>query len=137
MSAARRAATRYAAASNVQLLRIPPELVGSSHRPILILARADADLGDSDRLFAVATGEPSASVIQGDVARGVAQRAEALATTLTRAGTTARRLRTSQLEPEYAAVLADEIAGVLPDLMSLEHRLRIRAAGPAGVNLPV
>lgn len=125
LSAARRAANRYATTSNVQLVRVSAPMGGRGIRTVLLLARADADLGDPERLRDIATGR-SRPAHQGKGTRNVSQRAETLVTTLTKAARTARLLSAGQLEPDHAAALSSEMAVVLPDLLHLQQRLHLQ-----------
>lgn len=128
LSAARRAANQYAAVSNVQILRVRAPLGGRGDRSVLMLARADADFDDSDRLRDIALASPPRQRRrpQGRRTSNVAQRAETVAANLTKLAGTTRRLSAGQLDPSHAAALAEDIAAALPDLVQFQRRLRLR-----------
>jgi hypothetical protein len=122
-AAARHAANRYAAASNVRIVRVP----APAGRTIPLPARADADLDDVERLTAVATNTMTAKPQRGRSVRNVAQRAETLIGNVTKSARTARHIRAARLDPRHAAQLADDLATAMDALHHLEQRLRLRA----------
>lgn len=127
LSAARRAANRHAAVSNVQILRVMAPLGGRGDRSVLMLARADADVSDTDRLRDIALASPPRQrrPHQGRGTLNVAQRAETLTATLTKLARTTQMLSAAQLDPSHAAALAEDIAAALPDLVQFQRRLRL------------
>ena len=65
LTAARRAANRYAAASRIRMVRVPAPAGSGGIRAIPLLARSDADLGDIERLTAIASGKITAGPHRG------------------------------------------------------------------------
>ena len=132
LAAARRAANRYAAASTISVVRIPAP-GGGRIRTIPLLARADADLSDIERLTAIASGRIAGTARRGRVRTSATVRTQALVTTVGNASRQARSLRPGRFDPSYAAQLAAELAEALPRLHELEERLRHRGESPAPV----
>ncbi|GAA3689643.1 hypothetical protein GCM10022204_00380 [Microlunatus aurantiacus] len=135
LTAARRAANRYAAASAISVVRIPAP-GGGPIRTIPLLARADADLSDIGRLTAIASGRIAGTARRGRVRTSAPVRAQAMTTAVGTAARQARRLKTGKFDPQYAAQLADELAGALPHLHELEQRLRHRGQAPTPATDP-
>lgn len=129
LTTARRAANRYAAASSIAVVRIPAP-GGGPIRTIPLLARADADLSDIERLTAIASGRIAGTARRGRVRTSAAVRAQGLVTATGTAARQARRLKTGKFDPTYAAQLAAELAEALPHLQALEERLRLRGEAP-------
>jgi hypothetical protein len=129
LAAARRAANRYAAASTISVVRIPAP-VGGRIRTIPLLARADADLSDIERLTAIASGRIAGTARRGRVRTSAAVRTQALVASVGQASRQARSLRPGRFDPSYAAQLAAELAEALPRLQELEERLRQRGQSP-------
>jgi len=142
LTAARRAANRYAAASRIRMVRVPAPAGSGGIRTIPLLARSDADLGDIERLTAIASGKMAAGPHRGRPTKSAGQRAEALVATVSKAGRAAHPLRTGRIDRELAATLADELSGALAGLQDLEQRLRLRgertrqASGVAAAEAP-
>lgn len=132
LTAARRAANRYAAASSISVVRIPAP-GGGPIRTIPLLARADADLSDIERLTAIASGRIAGTARRGRVRTSAAVRAQGLVTATGTAARQARRLKTGKFDPAYAAQLAADLAEALPHLQALEERLRRRGEAPTPV----
>lgn len=129
LSAARRAANRYAAASSISVVRIPAP-GGGPIRTIPLLARADADLSDIERLTAIASGRIAGTARRGRVRTPTAVRAQSLVAAVGTAAHQARQVRPGRFDPPYAAQLAAELAEALPHLQELEQRLRVRGGAP-------
>ena len=126
LTAARRAANRYAAASRIRMVRVPAPSGSGGIRTIPLLARSDADLGDIERLTAIASGKIAAGPHRGRPTKSAGQRAEALVATVTKAARGTHPLRTGRLDPQLATALADDLAEALSALHDLERRLRLR-----------
>lgn len=123
LSGAQRAAHSYAAGSNVQLLKVSP---GTGGR-VLLLARADADLSDPERLRDVAAHREPAGPRRGRGPRSVEQRTENLLRDTGRAARWARELDVDQIDPDHAGILARDLDDHLADLRRLRQRLQDRA----------
>jgi hypothetical protein len=96
----------------------------------LLLARADADLADTDRLHDVAAARPSRRKHTGQGTTNPAVTAENLTGTVVRASRTAAKtadlLSTTSIVALHAAQLADDLEAALPALIDLQRRLRLR-----------
>ena len=129
LTAARRAANRYAAASRIRMVRVPAPAGSGGVRTIPLLARSDADLGDIERLTAIASGKIAAGAHRGRPTKSAGQRAESLVATVTKAARGTQPLRTGRLDRQLATALADDLAEALPALQDLHRRLRLRGDG--------
>ena len=108
------------------MVRVPAPAGSGGIRTIPLLARSDADLGDIERLTAIASGKMAAGPHRGRPTKSAGQRAEALVATVSKAGRGAHPLRTGRLDRDLAATLAEELAEALAGLQDLEQRLRLR-----------
>ena len=125
LTAARRAANRYAVAAKVRIIRVPEPAGSGGIRTIPLLARLDANLDDVERLSAIAAGTiPDGVGRRRRTGGDVGVRATTLVTTVGTAARRARRLHVAKLDVDRAAALADELAGALSELHDLEQRLR-------------
>lgn len=126
LQAARRAANSYARHSNAQTLYVAAETGQRGPRRVLLLARADADLDNAERLHAVAARRAASPPRRGR-ARHEPQIAETIATAVVKAGRSARQLDVGKLDHQHASTLVDELTQPLHDLERLRQRLRARA----------
>lgn len=127
LTAARRAAHRFAATGEAQL-RLLPSAVGGRAKRVLVLARPDVDLDDVAGLRRA----PSARARrvdkpQGRSTRDTARRAESLVTQVSQAGRAGRLLPLAQLEPGHAQLLAEDLTEAVADLAVLAAGLTRRS----------
>lgn len=130
--AAYRAARTLANRGGAQTIHAQVFIDGCRRR-VLLLARPDVDVTDSELLARVAAYRPRIRpVVPAHRGAGpdVAQRLDALVGRLTRAAFTASRIDGEALDPEHAAVLAVELSAALGPLVDLRARLRHRAHLP-------
>ena len=127
ITAARRAARRYAATGQAQLTLLPSAAAGRKYR-VLVLARPDVDLDDVQELRqAVAAPARKAAKPQGDGVKDTARRAESLLTQVSHAARAARLLPINQIEPAHAKLLAEDLTEVLASLATLAADLTRRS----------
>jgi hypothetical protein len=124
LTAARRAANRYAVAAKVRIIRVPEPAGSGGIRTIPILARLDADLDDVERLSAIAAGTIATGGGRRRTSGDVGERATSLVGTVATAARRARRLPVAKLDADRAASLADELSSALSLLHDLEKRLQ-------------
>lgn len=124
LSAARRAANRYAQTAQVRLIRIPAPAGSGGIRTVPLLARLDADLDDIGRLSAIASGTIAVDTGRRRAGGRPVDRTAALVAAVSTAGRRSRRLAVTRLDADRAAGLADELAAALDELQDLERRLR-------------
>ena len=125
LNAARRAANSYARGSNTQVLQFSSRRADGRKVQVLLLARADADLDDTDQLHAVVSGDAAVPRTRGRT-RGW-QGVEKLLAEIVKAAHSSRRVDLDHLDPVHAAQLADEVADALNDFRRLRDRLHHRA----------
>ena len=128
ITAARRAAHRYAATGQAQLTLLPSIAAGRKNR-VLVLARPDVDLDDVLALRqTVAAPTKKAAKPQGQGVKDTPRRAESLLTQVSHATRAARLLPVSQIEPAHAKLLAEDLTEVVAGLATLAadliHRSR-------------
>lgn len=127
ITAARRAAHRYAATGQAQLTLLPFGAPGRMYR-VLVLARPDVDLDDFPVLRqAVAATARKAAKPQGAGTRDTARRAESLLTQVSHATRAARLLPVAQIEPAHAKLLAEDLTEVVAGLATLAADLMRRS----------
>lgn len=126
LTAARRAANRYAVTAKVRIIRVP-EPAGRGIRTIPLLARQDANLTDIERLSAIASGAIATGPGRRRTRGAATERATALVDTVSTAARRARRLPVTKLDTGRALALADELAIAVSELQQLEGRLRATA----------
>ncbi len=127
ITAARRAAHRYAASGQAQLTLLPSVAAGRKYR-VLVLARPDVDLDDVSALRqATATPGKKAAKAQGDGVRDTARRAESLLTQVSHATRAARLLPVNHIEPAHAKLLAEDLTEVVAGLATLAADLTRRS----------
>ncbi len=124
LTAARRAANRYAVAAKVRIIRVPEPAGSGGIRTIPLLARLDANLDDVERLNAIAAGTIAGQGHRRRASGDVGERAAKVVSTVATAARRTRRLPVAKLDADRAAALADELAGALAVLHDLEQRLR-------------
>lgn len=127
VTSARRAANTYAAASNVRVFHTPAVRDDGRHVRVLMLARADADLDETDRVHAIASGRPTLPRTRRRGPTGGPQGAESLLSAILKTADTARRLDVAQLDPNHARQLHDDLTSALRDLTTFQGRLRRRS----------
>lgn len=130
VTSARRAANSYAAASNVGAFHTPAISAGGRRVRVLMLARADADLDDTDRLQAIASGRPPLPRTRRRGPAGGPQGAESLLSAIVKTADTARRFDVTELDLDHARQLHDELSSALRDLTTFQGRLRRRSHQP-------
>ena len=119
ITAARRAAHRYAATGQAQLTLLPSVAAGRKYR-VLVLARPDVDLDDVPVLRqAVAATARKAAKPQGKGVKDTARRAESLLTQVSHATRAARLLPVEQIEPAHAKLLAEDLTEVVAGLATM------------------
>ena len=125
LTAARRAANTYSASANTQIIRVPnPNGAGS----VMLLARADADVADSDLLHDIASARPKPRPKhRGAGTANPAIKSDNITGAINRASKSAEMLHTASLDRDHAAQLADDLDAALPALMDLRRRLRLRS----------
>ena len=128
ITAARRAARRYAATGQGQLTLLPSVAAGRKYR-VLVLARPDVNLDDVPVLRqVVAATAGKAAKPQGQGVKDAARRAESLLTQVSHATRAARLLPVDQIEPAHAKLLAEDLTEVVAGLATLAadlvHRSR-------------
>lgn len=127
ITAARRAAHRYAATGQAQLTLLPSGAAGRKYR-VLVLARPDVDLDDVQELRQeVAATARRAAKPQGAGTRDTARRAESLLTQVSHATRAARLLPVAQIEPAHAKLLAEDLTEVVAGLATLAAELTRRS----------
>lgn len=127
LTAARRAAHRYAATGEAQLTLLPSVAAGRTQR-VLVLARPDVDLGDVAMLRrAVAAPTKKVDKPQGQGTKDTARRAESLLTQLSHATRAAQLLPVAQIEPGHAKLLAEDLTEVVAGLANLAADLTRRS----------
>ena len=141
ITAARRAARRYAATGQAQLTLLPSVAAGRKYR-VLVLARPDVDLDDVQELRqAVAAPARKAAKPQGAGRKDTARRAESLLTQVSHATRAARLLPVNQIEPAHAKLLAEDLTEVVAGLATLAadltRRSRQHTPTPAPTKAPV
>ena len=124
ITSARRAANSYARGSNAHTLHVWARRADGRKIRVLLLARADADLDDTDQLEAVATGRAAVPRTRGRP-RG-AQGVESLLAAIVKSAHSSRRVDLDHLDPEHARHLADELDDALNDFRRLRDRLHRR-----------
>jgi hypothetical protein len=127
VTAARRAANTYAAASNVRAIHTPAVKDNGRRVRVLMLARADANLDDTDRLRAIASARPPLPRTRRRGPAGGPQGAESLLSAIVRTADTARRFDVAQLDPNHAHQLHEDLTGALRNLATFQGRLRRRS----------
>ena len=125
LSAARRSASSYARANNVQMLHVTGTTSTKVSRNILLIARADADLDDTERLHAIASGR-IATPVRSKPGRNGPQVTDSLVGRVARAARQAQMADAGQLDPEHARALAQDLTEALPALQRLRDRLQQR-----------
>lgn len=131
ITSARRAANTYAAASNTRTFHAPATRDGGLRVQVLMLARADADLDDTDRLHTIASGRPPTPRTRRRGPASGPQGAESLLSAILKTADTARRFDVAELDPSHAQQLGDDLTRALRDLTTLQGRLRRRSQRPA------
>ena len=121
VTSAPRAANSYARRSNAQTLHVAGRRTDGRRVQALLLARADADLDDTDQLQAVVSGRAGLPRTRGRP-RGT-QGVESLLTAIVHNAHSARRVDIEHVDPGHAAHLADDLADALNDLRHLRDRL--------------
>jgi hypothetical protein len=134
ITSARRAANTYARGSNAQTLHIWARRADGRKVLVLLLARADADLDDTDKLHAVAASRTAVPRTRG-LPRG-AQGVESLLSAIVKSAHSSRRVDLDHLEPEHARHLGDELAEALDDFRHLRDRLHRHGRQPGTSNSP-
>lgn len=127
MSAARRAAHRYATTGEAQEA-ILSAVVGGTARRVLILARPDVDLHDVSALRRSAA-KPARILVkpQGQMTKDTARRAETLLTEVAKSARASRLLPVTQIEPAHARLLAEDLSEAIADLAALAADLTRRS----------
>ena len=120
LSASRRAAHSYATTSNGQVLHVPATRPDGRSVRVLLLARPDAELDDTERLHAIASGLDAAPRRRGRRQQGI----ESLASTVVKASHSARRVDLTELDHEHAQILSDDLRAALNGLGQLRGRLQ-------------
>jgi hypothetical protein len=119
ITAARRAAHRYAATGQAQMTLLPSVAAGRKYR-ILVLARPDVDLDDVPVLRqAVASTARKSAKPKGPGVKDTARRAESLLTQVSHATRAARLLPIEQIEPAHAKLLAEDLTEVVAGLATV------------------
>jgi hypothetical protein len=127
VTAARRAAHRYAATGQAQLTLLPSVAAGRKYR-VLVLARTDVDLNDVTMLRqAVAAPTKKAAKPQGQGVKDTPRRAESLLSQVSHATRAARLLPLNQIEPAHAKLLAEDLTEVVAGLATLAADLTRRS----------
>ena len=113
MSAARRAAHRFAATGEAQVAVVPTVVAGSK-RLVLVLTRPEVDLDDVAMLRRSTAAPPrKPGKPQGSGTRDTARRAESLLTQVSQASRAAGLLPVAQIEPAHAKLLAEDLVEVV------------------------
>lgn len=116
LTAARRAAHRYAESGEAQLTLLPSVVAGRSKK-VLVLTRQGIDLDDFGVLRRSAIAQArKAEVPKGQMTRNTARRAESLLTQVSRASRAARLLPVDQIEPGHARLLSEDLTEALAGL---------------------
>lgn len=135
LTAARRSAHSYAAGSNIRLLHVSAADGGATRR-FLLLARADADLSNDERLEAIAVGREALPRRRGPAHEP--QVIENLMAAIVKASQSARRVDVSRLEPGHAQDLAAELTEAIRGFRRLQGRLHRRSrVGRLGTGQPL
>lgn len=122
LNSAHRAANTYARGSNAQTLHLWSPRADGRKVQFLLLARADANLDDTDQLHAVASGQAAVPRTPGRTHGW--QSVEKLLAEIVKNAHSSRRVTIDHLDPAHADQLADEVADALNDLRRLRDRLR-------------
>lgn len=125
LNAARRAANSYARGSNAQTLLLWSRRDDGRKVQVLLLARVDADLDDTDQLHAVAAGQ--AAVPRGPGRTHGWRSVESLMSSIVKDAHSSRRVDIDHVDPAHAAQLADDMADALNDFRRLRDRLHYQA----------
>ena len=125
LSAARRSASSYARANNAQALHVTGTTSTGVSRNIVLIARADADLDDTERLHAIASGR-IATPVRSKPERNGPQVTDSLVGRVARAARQAKMADANQLDPDHARALAQDLTEALPALRRLRDRLQQR-----------
>lgn len=112
LSAVRRAARSCARASNAHVLHVTGTTSTRTSRNILLIARADADLDNSERLHAIASGR-IATPVRRKPGPGGPQVTDSLVGRVARAARQAQMADAGQLDPEHARALAQDLTEAL------------------------
>lgn len=120
--AVRRAANSYARHSNTQVLHVHTPTRNRGPRLTLLLARADADLTNQERLEGIAAGQPPR------IRRGTngPQRTENLVGAVAKAAHSADNIDVDQIDPDHAHQLAADLTLAMTALRRLTRRLQRR-----------
>ena len=125
LSAARRAASSYARANTTQVLHVTGTTSTRISRNILLIARADADLDDTERLHAIASGR-IATPVRSKPGPGGPQVTDSLVGRVARAARQAQMADAGKLKPQHARALAQDLTEALPAIQRLRDRLQQR-----------
>jgi hypothetical protein len=120
LGASRRAAHSYVTTGNAQLLHVPATRPDGRSVRVLLLARPDADLDDTEGRHAIASGLDAAPRRRGRRHQG----SESLASAVVKASHSARRIDLTELDHEHAQILSDDLEAALNDLGRLRGRLQ-------------
>ena len=127
MSAARRAAHRYAATGEAQEAVLSTVVDGTARR-VLVLARPEVDLHDVSALRrSVAKRARELDKPQGQNTKDTARRAESLLTQVVQSARAGRLLPVMQIEPAHARLLAEDLTEAVADLAVLAASLTRRS----------
>lgn len=127
MSAARRAAHRYAATGEAQEAMLSAVVNGSARR-VLTLARPEVDLQDVSALRrSMAAQARRLEKPQGQKTRDAAHRAERLLTQVVQSARSSRLFPLDQIEPAHARLLAEDLTEAVADLAVLAAELTRRS----------
>ena len=113
-----RAAHRYVAGSDAQILLLPASS-GARARRVLVIARAGVDLNDYAALRRVTARSRQPDKPQGRLTKDVAQHVESLLTKVASAARAARIVPVDQIEPAHARLLAEDLTESVADLTVL------------------
>lgn len=123
LSAARRAANTYATKSNMQVLHVAANRADGRSTRVLLLARPDADLDDTERLHAIASGLAAVPRRHGRRQQSI----ESLVSAVVKTSRSARRVDIGDLDREHIPTLSNDLAAALNDLSRLQDRLQRQA----------
>jgi hypothetical protein len=123
LSAVRRAANSYARTSNAQVLHVAGVTATGATRRVLLLARADTDLEQTEWLHAIASGRIDTPV-RRKPGKGGPQVTDSLVGRVARAARQAQMADARQLDPEHARALAQDLTEALGALQRLRDRLQ-------------
>lgn len=127
MSAARRAAHRYAATGEAQEAMLSTVVDGTARR-VLVLARPGVDLHNVSALRrSVAKTARQLDNPQGQKSKDTVQRAERLLAQVVQSARAGRVLPVMQIEPAHARLLAEDLTEAVADLAALAAALTRRS----------